>query len=83
MTSMIKFGGNFVSLCRSLNHSEYDLENFYENFEITLDTFLTNNPSLVVAISDFNVKYNNWYTDDTTKTFEGSKIKTISSQFGL
>ena len=59
---MTKIGGkicNFISLYRSLNHFEYDFENFYENLEITLDAVLVTNPFLIVATGDFKVKYNN------------------------
>ena len=42
---------NFVSLYRS-PQSEYDFENFCNNFELTLDAVLTTNPFLIVAIGD-------------------------------
>ena len=49
---------------------------------ITLNAVSGTNPFLIVAIGDFNAKSSNWYTGGTT-TFEGSKIETITSQFGL
>ena len=76
----IKFATFF--LCRSPNQSEDDFENFCNNFQLTLDAVLANNPFLIAVIGDFNAKSSNWYTGDTT-TFEGSKTEAITSQFGL
>ena len=47
---------NFVSLYRSPNQSEDDFENFYDNFELTLDAVLPTNPFLIHSIGDFNAK---------------------------
>ena len=85
ITFVMKLGDkicSFVSLYRSPNQSEDDFENFYNNFELTLDAVSATNPFLIVAIGDFNAKSSNWYTGDTT-AFEGSKIEAITSQFGL
>ena len=82
ITFEIKLGDNFFSLCRSPNLSEDDSENVCNNLELTLDALSATKPTLIVAIDDFNAKSSNWYTGDTT-TSEGSKIETITSQFGL
>ena len=85
ITFVIKLGDkicNFVSLYRSPNQSQDDLENFCNNFELTLDAVSATSPFLIVAIGDLNAKSSNWYTGDTT-TFEGSKINAVTSQFGL
>ena len=46
-----------------------------------LDAVLATNFFLIVTIGDFDAKSSNCCTGDTT-TFEGSKIETITSQFG-
>ena len=81
----MKIGGklcNFIILYRSPRYSQDDLEIFLKNFELNLDTILTNNPFLTVVLGDFNVKSNLWSKSDKT-SYEGSKIEGISSQFGL
>ena len=85
ITFVIKLGDkicNFVSWYRSPNQFEDDFENFYNNFELTLDIVSATNLFSIVAIGDFNAKSSNWYTSDIT-SFEGSKIEAITSQFGL
>ena len=52
-----------------------------KNFELNLDTILASNPFLTVGLGDFNVKSNLCCKSD--KTYEGSKIEGITSQFGL
>ena len=82
---MIKLGDkicNFVSFYRSSNQSEDHFEDFFNNFELTLEALLPANPFLIIAIGHFNAKSKNWYTGDT-KTFEGYKIEALTSQFGL
>ena len=76
---MVYWYSNFVSLCRSPNQSEDDFENFCDNFKLTVDAISATNPFLIAAMGDLIW---HWYTGDTT-TFEGSKIETITSQFGL
>ena len=52
-----------------------------KNFELNLDTILASNPFFTVGLGDFNVKSNLCCKSD--KTYEGSKIEGITSQFGL
>ena len=62
MTYEIKLGDeicNFVSLHSSPNQSEDDFENFFNNFELTLDALSETNPFLTVAIGDFDAKSSN------------------------
>ena len=49
---------NFIALYRSPSQSQDELETFLKNFELNLDTILTNNTFLTVVLSDFNVKSN-------------------------
>ena len=47
---------NFIISCRSTSQSQDDFETFLKNFELNLDTILTNNPFLTVVLGNFNVK---------------------------
>ena len=71
---------NFIALYRSPSQSQDEI--FLKNFELNLDTILTNNPFLAVALGDFTVKANLWCKSEKT-SYEGSKIEGITSQFGL
>ena len=73
---------NFIILYRSPNQCHYDFESFINNFELNLDSVMTNNPFLTVILGDFNAKYSLWYNNDIT-TYEGSKTDGVTSQFGL
>ena len=73
---------NFISLYRSPSQSLDEFEKFSENLERNLDDLLQNNPFLVVVISDFNVKSNNWYYRDKS-SLEGDTVDTITNQYGL
>ena len=73
---------NFVALYRSPSQSQDEFETFAKNLELNLDTISANNPFLTVVLGDFNAKSNLWYKNDK-KTYEGSKIDGIASQFGL
>ena len=61
---------------------EISLETFADNFELTLGSIINKNPFLIVALGDFNAKTTNWYKSDRN-SYEGLKIDTIASQFGL
>ena len=69
---------NFIVLYRLPSQSQDDFETFLKNFELNLDTILANNSFLTVVLGDFNVGCK---SDKTS--YEGSKIKGITSQFGL
>ena len=63
----IRIGGNlysFLCLYRSPSQTRDILQTFGDNFELTLDTFIDNNPFLIVAFCDFNTKTTNWYNND-------------------
>ena len=47
---------NFIILYRSPNQCHYDFESFINNFELNLDSVMTNNPFLTVILGDFNAK---------------------------
>ena len=73
---------NFITLYRSPNQCQDDFESFINNFELNLDSIMTNHPFLTVTLGDFNAKSSLWYNNDIT-TYEGSKIDGVTSQFGL
>ena len=73
---------NFIVFYRLPSQSQDDFETFLKNFELNLDTILANNSFLTVVLGDFNVKSNVWCKSDKT-SYKGSKIKGITSQFGL
>ena len=73
---------NFITLYRSLNQCQDDLESFISNLELNLDSVIENNPLLTVVLGDFNGKLSLWYNDGIT-TYEDSTIDGVISQFGL
>ena len=73
---------SFLCLYRSPSQTRDIFETFADNFELTLDTIVNKNPFLIVALGDFNAKTTNWYKNDIN-SFEGLKIETTTSQFGL
>ena len=60
------------------------LETFLKHLLIilTLASIISKNPFLIVALGDFNAKTTSWYKNDLN-SYEGLKIDTITSQFGL
>ena len=72
----------FLFLCRSPSQTRDIFETLADNFVLTLDTVVNKNPFLIVALGDFNAKTTNWYKNDIN-SYEGLKIDTITSQFGL
>ena len=73
---------NLITLYRSPNQCQDDLESFINNFELNLDSIRTNNLFLTVILGHFNAKSSLWYNNDIT-TYEGSEIDGVTSQFGL
>ena len=81
----IRIGGKlcgFLCLYRSPSQTRDIFETFPDNFELTLHTIINKNPFLIAALGDFNVKTANWHKNDIN-SYEGLKIDTITSQFGL
>ena len=81
----IRIGGklcSFLCLYRPLSQTRDIFETFADNFELTLDSIINNNPFLIVALGNFNAKTTNWYKNDIN-SYDGSKNDTITSQFGL
>ena len=81
---IIRIGGklcSFLCLYRSPRQTRDIFETFADNFELTLDTIVTKNSFLIVALGDFDPKTTNWYKNDIN-SYEGLKIDTITSQFG-
>ena len=72
----------FLCLYRSTSQTRNIFETFSNNFELTLDTIINKNPFLIVALADFNAKATKWYKNHIN-SYEGLKIDTITSQFGL
>ena len=68
---------NCITLFRSPSQNEDDFQPFINNFEMNLET-----PFLTVVISDFNVKWKTWYSQDTPR-FQGIIIENLTSIFGL
>ena len=56
-------------------------ELFANNFELNIDVDTANNRFLTVVLGDFSINPNLWFKGD--KTYEGSKIDAITSQFRL
>ena len=73
---------NFITLYRSPNQCQDGFESFINNFELNLDSIMTNNPFLTVILGNFNAKSNLWYNNDIS-TYGGSKTDGFTSQFGL
>ena len=57
-------------------------DQFADNLELTLDEVANYNPFLIVVLSDFNGKSENWYKHDKT-SYEGAKMDTLTTQFQL
>ena len=73
---------SFLCLYRSPSQTRDIFQTFADNFELTLDTIIKKNIFLTVTLGDFNAKTTNWYKNDIN-SYEGLKIDTITSQFGL
>ena len=73
---------SFLYLRKSASQTWDIFETFSENFELNFDSFINKNSFLIVALGDFNAKTTNWYKNDTN-SYEGLKIDTTTSQFGL
>ena len=73
---------SFLYLYRSSSQTGDIFETFTDNCQLILDTIVNKNPFLIVALGDFNIKANNWYKNDIN-FYEGLKIDSITSQFGL
>ena len=71
-----------LCLYRSPSQTRDIFETFADNFELTLDTIVHKKQFLIVALGDLNAKTTNWYKNDIN-SYEGLKIDTITSQFGL
>ena len=81
----IKISGklcSFLCLYRSPSQTRDIFETFTDNFELTLNWIINKNSFLIVALGSFNAKTTNWYKNDIS-SYEGLKIDTITSQFGL
>ena len=72
----------FASLYRSPSQSVNDFESFANKFELDIDKATANDIFLTVVLGDFNAKSNLWFNGHKT-TYEGSKIESITSTFGL
>ena len=72
----------FVVLYRSPSQNKDVFYSCYNNFELTLDRFVHNNPFLRVVIGDLNAKSECLYPLDKV-TYEGHKVETIKSNIGL
>lgn len=60
----LRFGDklcNFTSLFWSLSRSQDVFERFTNNFELNTDSFVVNNPFLVVVLGDFKSQTKTWY----------------------
>ena len=72
----------FVVLYRSSSQNKDAFDSFYNNFELTLDKFVHNNPFLRVIIGNLNEKSEFSYLLDK-KTYAGNKIETNHIQFWI
>ena len=73
---------SFLCLYRSPSQTPDTFEIFADAFELTLDTIITKNPFLIVALGNFNAKTTDWYKNDINSS-QGLKVDTVASQFGL
>ena len=73
---------SFLCFYRSPSQTPDIFETFADSFELRLDTIVNKNPFLIVALGNFNTKTTNWYKNDIN-FYEGLKVDTITSQFGL
>ena len=73
---------SFITLYRSPNQCQDTFESSINNFELSLDSVVVNNPFLTVVLGDFNVKTSLWHNKDIT-AYEGSKIDGVTFQFWI
>ena len=73
---------NFITLYRSPNQCQDHFELFINNFELNLDSIMTNNLFLTDILGAFHAKSSLWYNNDIT-TYEGFKIDGVTSDFEL
>ena len=73
---------SFVCLYRSPSQTWDIFETFADNSELALGLPIHKNSFLIVALGDFNTKTTKWHKNDIN-SYEGLKIDTITSQFGL
>ena len=71
-----------ISLYRSPSQNQEEFNTFLDNLESNLETASLSNPILTILIGDFNAKCASWYSKDISTT-EGSKLRLLTSQFGL
>ena len=64
------------------SQSQDTFETFIDNLELNIDEIATRNPFLIFILGDFNAKLNTWCKSDK-RTYEGSKINGLTSNFGL
>ena len=55
---------SFLCLDRSPSQTQDIFETFGDNFELTLDSIISKNPFLIVALGDFNAKITNCHKND-------------------
>ena len=72
--------GNFISLYRSPSQTADNFVSFLDNLKLNLDTLTDNNPFLVVAIGDFNVRSSSWCINDKSN-YEGTKIDCLATEY--
>ena len=81
----IRIGGklcSFLCLYRSPSQTQDTFETFFDNFQLTRDAIINKNSFLIDALADFKGKTTNWFKNNIS-SYEGLKINTITSQFGL
>ena len=71
-----------ILLYRSRSRNQEEFNTFLDNLESKLETAFFSNLFLTILISDFNAKCASWYSKDNSTT-EGSKLRLLTSQFGL
>ena len=60
--------GRFIHLYKSPSQTKDEFQMFKSNLKLNLDASLCNNPFLTVMIGDFNAKYKDWRSTDTTSS---------------
>ena len=72
----------FLYLYTSCSRNRYQLEIFLEHLELNFDHMAETKPYIMVVVSDFNVKLNSWYANDSPN-IEGSKFYILTSSYGF
>ena len=72
----------FAILYRSPSQSQFEFQDFMNNFELMLSNMSGENPYSVIITGDFNCRSTNWWEDDIENE-EGKLFEPFTSDLGL